>query len=167
MVESSSNLVSPVAEDTSAPAVAEITFGAGLATVATLGVPVKLVSTTAQKGAASGFTVGTDNTLTPLKRDTHRYRVWGRFLVDIAAATDNVTLHIFVGGVSAFETAAQSITAATAQLFEIDQIMEIASGAAIELYAENEDTTANVSSAAAAERADTTPAHGFLRVEQV
>lgn len=147
--------------------VAEVTFAAGTATVASAGTAVKLVAVTTQKGAASGFTVGTDNTLTTAKPGLRRYRVWGRFLVDIASGTDNVTLHVFVGAASAFETAAQAITAATAKLFEIDVVLEIDDAQAIEIYAENEDAVVNVTTAAYAERVDTTPAHGFLRVSQV
>lgn len=147
--------------------VAEVTFAAGTATVASAGAAVKVVATTTQKGAASGFTVGTDNTLTPTKPGFRRYHVHGIFDVDIASGTDNVTLHVFVDGASAFETASQNITSGTPQLFEVDVILEIGDGEDIELYAENEDAVVNVSVAASAERVDTTPAHGFLRVAQV
>ena len=103
----------------------EYTFGAGTATVATLGVPVKVVATTTAKGAAQSVTIGTDNTLTSLADSPQLSRVYGRFDVDVASGTDNVTLHIFVNGASAFETAAQSITAATLKQFEIDLIRSI------------------------------------------
>lgn len=142
----------------------EITFGAGLATVASAGVPVKVVATTAQKGDAVGLTMGTDNTITSLLTASQLVRIVGRFDVDVASGTDNVTLHIFVGGSSAFESAAQSITAATPVQFEIDVLLLVAAGEAIELYAENEDTTENVSVAVASEALDVVPAHGFLKV---
>jgi hypothetical protein len=150
-----------------AAAAAEVTFAAGLATVATLGVPVKVVAVTTAKGDASGFTVGTDNTLTATFVGTKLCRVYGRFDVDVAAAADALTLHVFVNGASAFETAAQTVTALTLKQFEIDVLLEITGGDTIEIYGENEDTTANIITAAASEALDLVPAHGFLQVTSV
>lgn len=143
---------------------AEVTFAAGLATVASLGVAVKLVAVTAAKGNAAGFTVGTDNTLTATFTGTRLCRIYGRFDVDNETAADNITLHVFVGGASAFETAAQAVTAATPKQYEIDVLLNIANGDTIEIYAENEDTTSNVDTIAASEALDLVPAHGFLQV---
>jgi hypothetical protein len=143
---------------------AEATYAAGLATVASLGVAVKLVAVTTAKGDASLITVGTDNTFTTTYNGTRLLRVRGVFDIDVAAGADNLTLHVYVGGVSVFETAAQAVTAATLKLFEFDVLLEVAGGDAIEIYAENEDTTANITSAAAAERVDTASAHGFVQI---
>lgn len=144
------------------PAQAKMTFGTGLATVATLGVAVKLVSTTAAAGDSNLWTVGVDNTLTATFLGTRTVNVRGLFSVDVASGTDNCTLHVYVGGASAYETPAQSVTAATAVLYEIDVMLDVANGEAIEIYAENEDTTENVDTATFVERVDTTPSHGYV-----
>lgn len=146
------------------PVGAEITYAAGLATVATLGVAVKLVAVTAAKGDANGFTVGTDNTLTATFTGTKLCHVKGRFLVDNETADDAITLHVFVDSASVFETAAQTVTAATQKFYEIDVLLNITLGDTIEIFAENEDTSSNVDTIVAAERVDAVPAHGFLRV---
>lgn len=152
------------AEASATPVGGHNAYGTGLATVATLGVPVKLVSTTTPQNDANGFTVGTDNTITATYVGTKLCNIKGRFDVDIATGTDNVTLHVFVGGASAYETPAQSVASGTPKLFEIDVLLDVANGEAIEIYAENEDTAENVDTAAAVPRQDTAAAHGFLRV---
>ena len=143
---------------------AEVTYAAGLATVASADVAVKVVATTTAKGDAVGFTVGTDNTLTATFEGTRLCRVRGRFDVDVASGADALTLHVYVAGASVFETASQSVTALTLKQFEIDVLLNVANGETIEIYAENEDTTANIVTAAASEALDVVPAHGFLQV---
>lgn len=146
------------------PAMGGATYAAGLGTVATLGVAVKLVAVTTAKGNASLVTVGTDNTFTAAFTDARVLRVQGRFDVDVASGTDNLTMHIFVNGASVFETAAQSVAAATLKLFEFDVLLTVAATETIEIYVENEDTTANITSAAYSDRLDLVPSHGWVQI---
>lgn len=147
-----------------APVGARTTFGVGLATVASAGAAVKLVMTGTKKGDSNGFTVGTDNTLTATYAGTKLIHVKARFKIDPATGTDSLSLHVFVGGASAWESTARSITAATQKYMEIDVLLDVANGEAIEIYAENIDTTENINSASANERGDTAPSHGFIQV---
>lgn len=140
-------------------------FGTALATVASAGVPVKLVTSGAvEKGNSNGFTVGTNNTITATFAGTRLCHIKARFKVDIAAGTDNVTLHIFVGGVSVVEGAARNITAASAIYMEIEAILNVANGEAIEIYAENQDTTENIDTLSQNEMAGLAMSHGFVNV---
>jgi hypothetical protein len=147
-----------------APRGGEWTCAALLTSGAAAGTAVKLDGVTAAKGDSNGFTVGTDQTITATFTGTRLCRVHCILDIDIATGTDNVTLHVFVGGVSAFEPAAISVTSSTLELFEIDVLLEIANGDTIEIYAENEDAAVEVDAAAAVERIDTLTASGFCRV---
>jgi hypothetical protein len=146
------------------PVGGEFTYAAGLATVASGGTAVKVVAVTTPKGDANGITVGNDNTMTATFTGTKLLNVKGRFDVDVATGTDNLTLHIYVDGASVFETAAQSVTAASQVQYEIDVLLDVANGDTIELYAENEDTTENVDTIAYSDRLDIVGSHGWLRV---
>ena len=84
--------------------------------------------------------------------------------MDVAAGTDNATLHVFVNSVSAFETNSQSITAAARKNFQIDILLDLTNGDVVEIYAENEDTTANLDASSGSQGADVLPPHGFLIV---
>lgn len=145
---------------------AEQTFGAGTAAIASSGTPKKIASTTAAKGDTTGFTIKTNNGLLTSYTGTRLLRIRGRFLVDVASGTDNITLHVFDETSSIFETPAQSVAASTPKLFEFDFLANITGPGVFGLavYAENKDTTEDVTTAAAAERTDTTPAHGFFQV---
>jgi hypothetical protein len=147
-----------------APMGGEWTCAALLTSGAAAGTAVKLDGVTAAKGDANGFTIGTDQTITATFYGTRLCRVHCILDIDIATGTDNVTLHVFVGGVSVFETAAISVVSSTLELFEIDVLLEIANGDTIEIYAENEDAAVEVDAAAAVERIDTLTASGFCRV---
>ncbi len=154
-----------ILEDLLAAVGGEITFGAGTATIASAGVAVKVASTTAAKGSSHKMTLATNNRMTADWKGTRLVRVQGRFDVDVASGADALVLQIVKNGATVmFETAAQTVTAATLKQFDIDVLIEMSNGDYIELYAENEDTTANVTTAAASEALDTVPAHGFLRV---
>lgn len=175
-----------------APVHVEATYAAGLGTVASLGVAVKLVAVTTQKGdgtvagvglaaSAGSMIVGVDNTFELVTGVRKLLRVQGRFHMDVAAGADLATMHIFVNGVSVFETAAQNITAGTPLLFEFDQLLavepntrEFPNAGKIEIFVENEDTTANLDTVAFAETAgipsavaatDTTVlTHGWVKI---
>lgn len=143
---------------------AKMTLGAGTATVATMGVPVKLASTTAEAGSSNGFTVATTQRITAAFKGTRLVRVQAVLLADLETGTDAINFHIFKNGVSVFESAANSVASETDEYFEIDAFIEMSEDDYIEIYAENEDATANITTTAYAERVNTTPSHGYVIV---
>ena len=175
-----------------APVAAMETFAAGLGTVATLGVPVKLVAVTTQRGdatvagsglaaSAGSIVVGIDNTLELITGVRKMLRVQGRFHLDVAAGAEDLSMHIFVNGVSVFETAAQTVTSGTPLLFEFDEFLDVEprtpefpNAGNIEIFVENATDTANITSTAFAETTgipSATPAvdstvltHGWVKV---
>lgn len=165
-----------------APVMGMATYAAGLSTIASIGVATKLVAVTTAKGDANGLIVGIDNTFSLITGARKMLHVKGRFHVDLASAADDVTLHVYVGGASVFETAAQTLTSGTPLLFEIDVMLSVnpntrenATQGDIEIWAENIDATANIDTIAFAETTgivsataatDTTVlSHGWVSVE--
>lgn len=146
------------------PASAKMTYAAGLGTVAGAGTAVKLVAVTTASGDANLWTVGTDNTMTATFLGTRAINVKARLILDVASGADAVTLHVYVDGASVFETASQAITAASPLMFEIDEILNVANGETVEIYVENEDEIVNVTSGASAERVNTTPSSGWMKL---
>lgn len=146
------------------PVGCDMKFGTGLATVAAAGTAVKLVSTTSQRGDANGFTVGTDNTITATFLGTKLCHFRGIFFTDIASGTDNVTYHIYINSVSAFETLANSIATTVDELMELNVLLNVTAGDVIELFAENEDEIVNITTAAYSDRINTGEQHGFLQI---
>ncbi len=165
-----------------APVMGMATYAAGLSTIASLGVATKLVAVTTPKGDTNGMIVGVDNTFSLITGVRKLLRVQARFHVDLASAADVVTLHVYVGGASVFETAGQTLTSGTPLLYEIDVMLAVepntrenATQGDIEIWAENEDATANIDTIAFAETVgivsataatDTTVlSHGWVSVQ--
>ena len=146
------------------PVGAKMSLGAGTATVATLGVPVKLTSTTAEVGDSNGFTVAVTQRITADFVGTRLIRVQAIVFADIATGTDTINFHIYKNGTSVFESAANSVASTTDEYFEIDTFIEMSEDDYIEIYAENEDATANITTAAYTERVDSTISSGYVIV---
>ncbi len=95
-----------------------------------------------QGGAAQGFTVGTDNTITYTDRQTRDVVVRVVGTVTVATGDDAIKVAVYVGGAKAFEIT--GTTSSSALAVDFIGAAEIDAGEKIEIYLKNDDATANL-----------------------
>lgn len=130
---------------------AKMKLGGGTGTIASAGVAVKLVNTSSQSDDASGFTVGTDGVITATFPGTRLIKIEAVVFMNVASGTDACTIHVFKNGVSIYETGSHLIASATLEMFRLKSQFNVANGDTLEIYVENEDDTADLSTVAWAE----------------
>ena len=112
-------------------------------TIANQGTAVKMAGTTTAFDVQN-FT-HSDNRLLYSGAPTSRFFVWANVTLDVATGTDNLSVQLFKDG--SFITGAESRTTNDAGLPNNVTVMasvSLATNSYIELYLENEDTTANI-----------------------
>lgn len=107
--------------------------------------PVKAAGTTAAVGSVKGFTVATTNRLTCNERAEASYLVVVNGALDIAAATDAVTLHLYKNGAAvAGAERTVTVTAGSPLAVNFSAVVSLKTGDYLELWVENEDAAVNI-----------------------
>lgn len=107
--------------------------------------PAKAAGTTAAVGASKGFTVATTNRITCNERAEALYLAVVNAALDIAAATDAVTLHLYKNGAAvAGAERTVTVTAGTPLAVNFSSVVSLKTGDYLELWVENEDAAVNI-----------------------
>ncbi len=115
-------------------------------TIAAAGAAVKAAGVTAGKGAKKDVTIATSNRITMDNRSKRLMHVHFEGTLDVASGTDALNAQLFKNGalIAGATSLSVAVTAGTPLAVSIDILVELVVGDFLEIFVENEDTSANV-----------------------